>query len=599
MEWLKRLSNFYRNDMRLSSKLLLSHLSLVLLSTVTIISFFGSSVYNLLIDTTINAKQQTAFSTATSVSGQLSSLAGNAESISSAYYRYITNRYVTNPEYSPAFNAHTLARAIRLAANHSETVTYQIYLNEGRSWILDEDILKPYVQSLDNVCGTYWYGIISSTGAEELYCPSLYLSPQEIEQYGDLAYVQVLPGTLRESVDGYIVAYFSQAPIIDALEQNLSVSRGASYIINSRDALVCDSDSELVGAYYINNEEVDRIVANGGNATYLGEDIIVCSYPVNRTDWQVVSILPRADALEESDQAVWRFLTICGVVFLLGAALSILLARTISGRIASVVNEMRQTPVSRPKKITSLPPSRDEVGQLVDSYNNMTDALNDLMDRQAEAAKALRLSEFKALQAQINPHFLYNCLDMINWLAMAGEQDKVCEAIQTLGKFYKLTLSKQDTFDTVQKETEHATLYVKLQNMRFQNRIRFVVDIDETIQSCIMPKLVFQPLVENAILHGIMERDDKTGEVVLAGWRDGDHIVFLIYDNGVGMTAAQLEKITGPEPSGTGSGTHIGVYNTNERLRLYYGPQYGLQYKSTPGQGTEVQIRIPFRSQSD
>lgn len=315
------------------------------------------------------------------------------------------------------------------------------------------------------------------------------------------------------------------------------------------------------------------------------------SYPVNRTDWKVVSILPRADALEESNQAVWRFLAICVVVFLL--------ARTISGRIASVVNEMRQTPVSRPRKITSLPPSRNEVGQLVDSYNTMTDALNDLMDRQAEDAKALRLSEFNALQAQINPHFLYNCLDMINWLAVAGEQDKVCETIQTLGKFYRLTLSKRDTFGTVRKETEHATLYVKLQNMRFQNRLRFVADIDDALQSCIMPKLVFQPLVENAILHGIMERDDKTGEMVLAGWRDGDDIVFLIYDNGVGMTAAQIETITSPEHAGTGSGAHIGVYNTNERLRLYYGPEYGLQYRSTPGQGAEVQVRIPFRPQSD
>ena len=154
MKWLKRISNFYRNDMRLSSKLLLSHLSLVLLSTVTIISFFGSSVYNLLIGTTINTKQQTAFSTATSVSGQMSSLADNAESISSACCRYITNRYVTDPEYSPAFNADTLSRAIQTAAAQNETVTYQIYLNEEQSWILDEDVLSPYVQSLDNVRGT-------------------------------------------------------------------------------------------------------------------------------------------------------------------------------------------------------------------------------------------------------------------------------------------------------------------------------------------------------------------------------------------------------------------------------------------------------------
>ena len=221
-----------------------------------------------------------------------------------------------------------------------------------------------------------------------------------------------------------------------------------------------------------------------------------------------------------------------------------------------------------------------------------------MMDREAEAAKALRLSEFKALQAQINPHFLYNSLDMINWLARAGELEQVSEGIQALGRFYKLTLSKKDTMGTVDKETEHAALYVKLQNMRYENRIRFVVDIDENIQSCVMPKLVFQPLVENAILHGIMEREDKQGDLLLAGWRDGDDLVFLLSDNGVGMTEEQIERIMRPDASAAQSagkaGTNIGIYNTHERLQLYYGSQYGLTYESTPGAGTDVYIRIPF-----
>ena len=580
MERIRRLFASYRNDMRLSTKLLLSHLALILVSTVTIATFFGSSVYNLLINTTINAKQQTAFATASSVEAQLDDIIEDAEAITLAYYR----RVVGGADFTPE-----LLAAIEQAERSELNVTVRLYLESGPD--------SGHIQPLEQVYGTYWYGIVSSSGhTDGLFCPSLYLSPQEIEAYGELAYVRVLPAVSADMADGYLVAYFSQTPIIDALAQNLSVSLGASYIINSRDALVCDSDSELMGAYYINNDEVDRIVADGGHATYLGDDIIVSSYPVNRTDWKVVSILPKTEALQEADLAVWQFFTIYGVVSIISIFLSVYLARSISGRIASVVEQMRQTPETRPKKITSLPPSKDEVGQLVDSYNIMTDALNHLLDREAEAAKTLRLSEFKALQAQINPHFLYNSLDMINWLAMAGEQEKVCAAVQSLAKFYKLTLSKKDTFGTIRKEVEHATLYMKLQNMRFQDRIRFVVDVDENIQHCIMPKLVFQPLVENAVLHGIMERPDKTGEVLLAGWRDADDIVFLIFDNGVGMTPEQLEEVMRPDApfDPDSSGTHIGVYNTHERLRLYYGPEYGLQYKSTPGKGTEVQIRIPF-----
>lgn len=231
----------------------------------------------------------------------------------------------------------------------------------------------------------------------------------------------------------------------------------------------------------------------------------------------------------------------------------------------------------------------------------MADSLNELLDREAESARELRLSEFKALQAQINPHFLYNSLDMINWMAAAGEKEQVCNAVQALGRFYKLTLSKKDTFGTVRKETEHATLYVKLQNMRYENRIHFAVDIDENIQDCVMPKLIFQPLVENAILHGIMEREDKQGEVLLAGWRDGDDLVFLVFDNGVGISDEQLAQLLHEgriDAISSKTGNNIGVYNTHERLRLYYGPRYGLEYKSAPGKGTEVYIRLPFSTDS-
>lgn len=586
-----RLRDYYCNDMRLSSKLLISHLTLIVVSTLAILTFYGSSIYNLLITTTINSKQQTAFSTAVSVGAQLDGLMADTESVADAFLPLIANGGLSGAEQF----LNTIERI------QGPDVTYQFYIDPDYAYLLRLPGLAPYLQTLDQVYGTYWYGIMSYQPAPgDLFCPSLYLSPGEIERYGDLAYISSLQNPFTGASIGYIVAYFPQKPIINALAQNLSVSRGASYIINSRDALVCDSKSELVGAYYINNNEIDRIVADGGNASYLGSDIIVGSYPVSRTDWKIVSIMLKKDALEDANRAMRQFFCIYGVVALASALLAVLLARSISGRIVSVVKQIGQTKNSRLERINSFPPSRDEVGQLVHTYNYMIDSVNNLMDRETEAAKTLRLSEFKALQAQINPHFLYNSLDMINWLARAQELEQVSEGIQALGRFYKLTLSKKDTFGTVSKETEHAVLYVKLQNMRYENRIRFVVDIDENIQNCVMPKLIFQPLVENAILHGIMEREDKQGEVLLAGWRDGDDLIFLLSDNGVGMTESQIEKIMQPNsPQSAGkTGTNIGIYNTHERLQLYYGPQYGLRYESTPGVGTEVYIRIPFSPES-
>lgn len=594
---MKRIISYYRNDMRLSSKLLISHLALILISTLAIMSFFGFSVYNMLISTTINEKQQTAFETAKSVENQLDKLIGGAEEIAAAFYRFTFHRYVLGEDADPAYGPSYLLDTLKNASGPELRAVYQIYLTPAYADLLAHSGLSGYVQSEENIYGTYWYGILSSSPEiQDLFCPSLYLSPEEVARYGDLAYVHVLPGPLDEAAIGYVLAYFPQTPIIEALAANLNVSRGASYIINSRDALVCDSDSELVGAYYINNAEIDRIVQSGGRATYLDSNIIVGSYPVSRTDWKVVSVLPQTEALEDANRAVFQFFVLYGIAAALSALLSIALARSVSARIASVASQMTRAHMTvRPEPIVSLPPAKDEVGQLVLSYNSMVQALNLLMDQEAKAAKTLRLSEFKALQAQINPHFLYNSLDMINWRALAGERESVSEAVQSLARFYRLTLSRKDTFGTVEKEAEHASLYVKLQNMRFDNRIRFTVDIDESIQACTMPKLVFQPLVENAILHGIMEREDRTGEILLAGWREGGDLVFLIHDNGVGMTQEQLERLTRAEyenePGKTGSS--IGVYNTHERLKLYYGPRYGLHYESAPGAGTEVTIRLP------
>lgn len=599
MGFISRLQKLYRDDLSLSSKLLISHLLLIVISSVTIVGFFGTSVYNMLISATINTKQQSALTTASSVEAQIERLIGCTDELDTAFYRLYFRHNAVQQRQPSVFGAQQMQQAIDAAQTSAPDVTYRFYLTQQCRDILYIKSLKTHIYPIKQAYGTYWYGIMSSSGEEgALFCPSLYLSPTEAESFGDLAYVRALEDPGSGELLGYLTAYFPQEPIIDALAQNLSVTGGASYIINSRDALVCDSDSELVGAYYINNDEIDRIVSNGGSASYLGNEIFVSSYPVTKTDWKVVSVLPRSGVLKDANRAVTQFLIICGVVFLMSAVFAVKLARSISGRIASVVHQMGLAKNTRPEKITSLPPAKDEVGQLVNSYNGMVDALNGLMDRETQTAKVLRLSEFKALQAQINPHFLYNSLDMINWMARAGQLEQVSDAIQALGRFYKLTLSKKDTFGTVRKETEHALLYVKLQNMRYENRIRFVVDIDENVNDCVMPKLVFQPLVENAILHGIMEREDKSGEVLLAGWRDGDDLVFLLHDDGVGMTQEQTERLLHPDPEQTASvsktGSHIGAYNTHERLRLYYGAGYGLKYRSTPGLGTEVEIRLPF-----
>ena len=272
----------------------------------------------------------------------------------------------------------------------------------------------------------------------------------------------------------------------------------------------------------------------------------------------------------------------------------------------------------KPHPITGRPSGQDEIGILSDTYNYMALELDRLMEQEKKSSEELRKAEFLALQAQINPHFLYNTLDMINWLSKTGRTQDVTSAIQALSRFYKLTLSKGSLVNTIRAELEHISLYVQLQNMRYDNCAHLAIDVPEELYSYTIPKLTFQPIVENALLHGIRMKEEKQGTILIIGWLEKEDMVFIISDDGAGMEADQLKALQNElkaEPSVSPddskrrscpqesparnsdavSASHIGVYNTNLRLKSLYGPQYGLSYESSPGRGTEVTIRLPAK----
>ena len=217
----------------------------------------------------------------------------------------------------------------------------------------------------------------------------------------------------------------------------------------------------------------------------------------------------------------------------------------------------------------------------------------ELMKKQAKSAEDLRIAEFNSLQAQINPHFLYNTMDMINWMALQGQTEEISHAVQSLSRFYKLTLSRKKGISTIARELEHVTIYVQLQNMRYHDSIELITDIPDELSEYQIPKLTLQPVVENSILHGILEKESKSGTIVITGWMENEDIVLLISDDGVGISPEILSTILSGSGNSQSGGTNIAVYNTHRRLQILYGKDYGLTYSSNPGKGTEVEIRFP------
>jgi two-component system sensor histidine kinase YesM len=269
----------------------------------------------------------------------------------------------------------------------------------------------------------------------------------------------------------------------------------------------------------------------------------------------------------------------------------IVMSVTIVGRIKSLRNQMRQIKTERPKPL-DLMPGKDEVGELIETYNYMVGRINTLLDDTIEAADELKSKEITALRAQIDPHFLYNTLDMIKWLIKAKSDDKALEAIMALSRFYRLTLSRGKLTAPVTAELEHVSLYIKLMNMRFDDKIEFLTDMPEEMLEYEIPMIIFQPIVENSIQHGIFEKPSKSGKIIITGWSDDDTLYFLISDDGIGMTAEQMSQLMLTKAE-DGADDGIGVYNTHRRLQLMCGrDDCGLFYSSESGKGTDVTFRI-------
>ncbi len=198
--------------------------------------------------------------------------------------------------------------------------------------------------------------------------------------------------------------------------------------------------------------------------------------------------------------------------------------------------------------------------------------------------------QLKALQGQINPHFLYNTLDLINWTAIDHNVPQISSLVKLLSKFYKLSLSKGKDIISIEDELEHAKLYIAIQNMRLDQTIEAVFDIDDTVYSYTIIKILLQPIIENAILHGIMEKQSKVGKIIIKGRLEDQKIFLSVNDNGIGIEPEQLNTIL---LSNAIEAHGYGLKNINERIKLFYGNKYGLSITSELNKGTTVLITIP------
>lgn len=236
--------------------------------------------------------------------------------------------------------------------------------------------------------------------------------------------------------------------------------------------------------------------------------------------------------------------------------------------------------------------SDDEIGMLSNSFNIMVSKINTLMKDLYEEHEKLRISEMKTLEAQINPHFLYNTLESIIWLARAGQNNDVVRLVFSLTNLLRIGLSRGRTLVTIEEEIEHIKNYLVIQEVRFEDEFESILVIPEPVLKNKTLKLILQPIVENAIYHGIMKMDGK-GQIIIACEYTENDIFFIVKDTGPGIVEDKVKKINTYLSKMEESEIGLGLRNVNERIKLYFGPEYGIEFESAAGTGTRVSIHIP------
>lgn len=332
----------------------------------------------------------------------------------------------------------------------------------------------------------------------------------------------------------------------------------------------------MSGDFYLNNPK--RLVT----WSTVGTD-----YPL-----KIISSVPVELVVMNSNYITVTTVAVALAAVLLCVLISPLLIRNLTKPLNAIVKTMKTVQNGDTNARVAVP-NDDEFGYIGNSLNTTLDRLDELYRTNLEKQNRLRLAEQKALYAQINPHFLYNTLDSIKWLAKLNGVGDIVLIVSQLGKLLKNSIRNQKETVTIEEELRLIGSYLSIQKIRYSDKFEAFMQVDDEILPCVVPKLIVQPLVENAIIHGI---EDKVGkaQLLIRGRREDKNIVLEIEDNGVGMDEETLKKIRSGAQTGKMDGESIGIANVDQRIKLYYGEEYGLEIQSREHVGTCTRITMPF-----
>ena len=397
--------------------------------------------------------------------------------------------------------------------------------------------------------------------------------------------------------EGVFFIDLNYSAISELCDQSTVGTKGYAFILDAKGNIVYHPQQQQL-YNELQTENISLIMDTDEDTVLTGTGNDGKLYSISRsekTGWTVVDCTNVKELLSKSRQAQSIYVLTAIILVIVALLFSRFMARSITLPIQKLRDSMKKVQEGDFSVSDVVVDSKNEIGSLTKSFDVMTHRIHELMEQNVHEQELKRKSELKALQSQINPHFLYNTLDSIIWMAEGKKNEEVVLMTASLARLLRQSISNEDEVVPIANEVEYARGYLTIQKMRYKDKLEFQIEVDSSILYIPLIKLVLQPIIENAIYHGLKYKESK-GLLIVKGFMKDGNAVLQVIDDGVGMDEETLAHIYDKHKVNYHS-NGVGVYNVQKRLKLYYGEDYGITYTSELGKGTTATITIPGRQE--
>ena len=441
-----------------------------------------------------------------------------------------------------------------------------------------------------------WYSRVNQLNGKILWTDTYNYPVKNNWQENLISCTRVLKDfNLTDRTIAYVCIDVRERDLFDILQEAEKATNGKIYLIGSAGNIISCNDKNLIGTRLSAVDGLGAVDLSAITRTTLTvgqNESLFISDNLPEFNWSIVTIISMQNFVDKSRVIIISLFQVSLLAFILSLILAALLSLNITGRIKKLIRHIHSVDMAKyatPLAVTN----KDEISELIEAFNKMIYENHVLVNEVYLKNIETKNTELKLLQAQINPHFLYNALDTANWMAQKYKANDIMKFLKLLSNFYRLSLSVGKSVVSIETEIEHVKSYINIQKIKTSDEIEAIYKIAPDILEYSIPKLVLQPIVENAIIHGIQESDDQRGIIEIEGSMAQSVIRLLVKDNGIGLDPGQLLEIRRRIQAGSDNGRSYGLRNVNQRIRHYFGENSGISITSEPGRGTQVEIYFP------